>query len=406
MSTRKVLVTVVLATLAAATLVMPAMIGGAQGPAPSTGTLLASGLTNTIGGVIGPDGALYVPEGATTGKVTRVDLTTGATTTLVSGLPTSGFGGAIDVAFVGTTAYVLVTVVDPPAIVGIYRVDDADSTTLIADLGAYSLANQPDYPIEVATGVQFAIEPVSTGFIVSDGHFNTVLHVTMAGVITELVTFGNEVPTGLDVSGSTAYLSLIGPVPHIPADGKVVSFNLSSPSVVTTVASGVSFVVDVEVGPNGVLYALAQGDSPGIVPPGSPAAPASGKLLRVNADGTFSVLVTGLDLASSLHFVGDTAYVVTLNGEVWKIANVSALQAITPTPTATPTTVPPTATPTSAPPTTAPTATPTTAAPRPPATGQGGAGENGTGIDPWLLAAFATFVLAGGTLTLVTRKNR
>jgi len=29
-----------------------------------------------------------------------------------------------------------------------------------------------------------------------------------------------------------------------------------------------------------------------------------------------------LDLPTSLHFVGDTAFVVTQNGEVWKISNV------------------------------------------------------------------------------------
>jgi hypothetical protein len=45
----------------------------------------------------------------------------------------------------------------------------------------------------------------------------------------------------------------------------------------------------------------------------------------VNKDGTFSVVVDTLDLPTSLEFVGDTAFVVTLNGEVWKIAGVSKL---------------------------------------------------------------------------------
>jgi hypothetical protein len=37
--------------------------------------LLASGLAGSIGGAIGPDGALYVPQGAI-GEVTRIDVET------------------------------------------------------------------------------------------------------------------------------------------------------------------------------------------------------------------------------------------------------------------------------------------------------------------------------------------
>ena len=48
-------------------------------------------------------------------------------------------------------------------------------------------------------------------------------------------------------------------------------------------------------------------------------------LLRVNRNGTFSVLVDKLDRPSSLEFIGDTAFVVTLTGEVWKIRGVSRL---------------------------------------------------------------------------------
>jgi hypothetical protein len=92
------------------------------------------------------------------------------------------------------------------------------------------------------------------------------------------------------------------------------------------VASGFPAIVDVEFGPHGALYALSQGDS--IAPdaaPATPAQPHSGKLLRVNKDGTFTVVVDKLDWPSSLNFVGDTAFIVTLNGEVWKIKDVPGL---------------------------------------------------------------------------------
>ena len=61
------------------------------------------------------------------------------------------------------------------------------------------------------------------------------------------------------------------------------------------------------------------------VNPASPALPNSGKLLRANKDGTFSVVVDKLNLPTSVDFAGDTAFVVTLTGEVWKIEDVSKL---------------------------------------------------------------------------------
>ena len=242
-------------------------------------------------------------------------------------------GGAVDVAFIGTTAYALVTLVTSElggtGVNGIYRLNGDGSYTIVADLGAFSAANLP--PVyDLTTGLQFALQPIAGGFLVSDGHHNRVLRVTLAGDVgttTQLIQFGNVVPTGLAVSHGTVFVSEVGPVPYLPAGGKVVSFGLADPAPsAVDVASGFSAIVDVEFGPDGVLYALSQGDSPsGVVNPADPAAPNSGKLLRVNDDGTFSVLVDELNLPSSLDFVGDTAFVVTLDGEVWKIKNVSKL---------------------------------------------------------------------------------
>ena len=46
--------------------------------------------------------------------------------------------------------------------------------------------------------------------------------------------------------------------------------------------------------------------------------------MKVNRDGTFSVVADGLNQPTSLEFIGNTAYVVTLTGEIWKIDNVWA----------------------------------------------------------------------------------
>jgi hypothetical protein len=78
----------------------------------------------------------------------------------------------------------------------------------------------------------------------------------------------------------------------------------------------------VEFGPDHGLYGLAQGFWNGPYE-GTPADPNTGSLVKANRDGTFSVIVANLNQPTSLEFIGDTAYVVTLGGEIWKIAHVS-----------------------------------------------------------------------------------
>jgi len=294
-----------------------------------TAVLLASGLQGSEGSAIGPDGTLYVAEGIA-GRISRVDLRSGVVTTFASGLPASlfgvGGGGVVDVAFIGTTAYALVTGVASDVggsdVVGIYRVDGPASSTVVADIGEFSLLNPPTTPFDVPTGFQYALEPYRGGFLVTDGHLNRVLRVTLDGKVTELIAFGNIVPTGLAVSGNTVYMAEAGPVPHLPEDGKVVSFGPKSPTA-TEVASGARLLVDVEFGRGRSLYALSQGVFPVGNEPGSPALPNTGSLVEVNTDGTFTIITDGLNQPTSLEFIGNTAYVVTLGGEIWKIDNVS-----------------------------------------------------------------------------------
>ncbi len=319
--------------LAAALIAMIAPSAASASP-PSGGpnaTLLVTGLEGGTGSTIGPGGALYVTEGAA-GRISRVDPQTGEITTFASGLPKSipaiGIGGAIDVAFIGKTAYALVTLVGPDVggsdVVGIYRVDGPDSFTVVADIGEFSLDNPPTipFPFFVPTGVQYALQTYRGGFLVTDGHHNRVLRVTLDGEVTELIAFDNIVPTGLAVSGNTVYMAEAGPVPHLPEDGKVVSFGPKSPTA-TEVASGARLLVDVEFGRGRRLYALSQGDWVDGDPAGSPAQPNTGALVKVNGDGTFTVITDGLDRPTSLEFIGNTAYVVTLTGEIWKIDDVS-----------------------------------------------------------------------------------
>jgi hypothetical protein len=86
-------------------------------------------------------------------------------------------------------------------------------------------------------------------------------------------------------------------------------------------------IVDVEFGRGRQLYALSQGiwDLPNDpANAGAPASHNSGTLLRVKKDGTFASIVTGLDQPTSVDFIGNTAYVITLTGKVIKVTNVGA----------------------------------------------------------------------------------
>ena len=288
---------------------------------------LVTGLQGAQGSTIGPDGALYVTEGVA-GRVSRVDPMTGEVTTFVEGLPPSliGVGGASDIEFIDETAYVLVTMIGFPfsaeGIDGLYRIDGPDSYTVIADIGAWSSVNPPATPFDLPNGVYYALEKYRGGLLVTDGHHNRVLWVSEYGDVVEFMTFGNIVPTGLEVHGNKVYMAQAGASPHLPEDGLVVMFGSKSPTVME-IASGAPLIVDVEFGLGRTLYALAQGVWNGAFP-GSPALPFTGSLMEINADGSMTEVAGPLNLPTSVEFIGNTAYVVTLTGDIWVIDNVSS----------------------------------------------------------------------------------
>jgi hypothetical protein len=245
---------------------------------------------------------------------------------LPSRLPFLPIGGVVDVAFLDGVAYALATMVGPDLggseTVGIYRMEGPSSYSVIADIGTFSMENLPDTDWFIPTGVQYAMETFRGGFLVTDGHHNRVLWVSWDGDIWELNTFDNVVPTGLEVHGKTVFMAELGPAPNNPEDGKVVAFE---PKSLTPwdVVSGVRMMVDVEFGLGRTLYALGQGMWDGAFA-GSPADPYTGSLVEVNADGSFTEVAGGLNQPTSLEFIGNTAYIVSLAGEIWVIENVSS----------------------------------------------------------------------------------
>ncbi len=315
---------VLLATLLGA-LGAPASASAVPPPGADDTELLVTGLAGGSGSTVGPDGALYVPE-PVSGEVSRIDPETGVTTVVASCLPpqvlVGDAGGAMDVAFLGSTMYALTSMVSADvggsAVTGVFRVED-DTCEVVADIGAWTIENPPPpgFDFFVPTGVPYAMEAQRDGFLVTDGHANRVLEVTLDGGVRTVLQLGNDVPLGLDLVDRTVYLALAGPVPHLPEDGRVLSFDVRSADP-ELVASGGRLLIDVEAGRH-ALYALAQGDFPEGAPEGAPALPDTGQLLVADRDGGLDVVAGGLDRPTSMEVVDGDAYVVTYDGEVWRV---------------------------------------------------------------------------------------
>jgi len=286
---------------------------------------------------------LYVTD-PTNGQILRIDPATGSTTVYAWGLPKTppgwGDGGTFDVTFIGSTAYALVSEVssdlndfgvDLHDVDGIYRIDGPHSFTVIADIGAWSIAHKlPEdigFGVMVQSGVQFSFLPYGDGFVVNDAHHNRVLRVTLDGQISQLLQFGDVVPTGMARWGTDFYMSQTGPlVPGLLPDddaseiGQVVAFNMKTLSPVPVVG-GISMPIDVEFGPGRSLYVLSQGTHKVYDYEGAPADPDTGALLRVNPDRTTTTVVARLNQPTSVKFIGNTAFIVGYNGEIWKVEN-------------------------------------------------------------------------------------
>lgn len=365
---------VALAALAALAAVSAALLFGApaataKAPGPTAGTMIVGGLINPRGMAMGPDGMLYVAEAGTggsmtvtvggeesqsglTGRISKIDPATGARTTVVDNLPSNGTAeegsvGPAAVAFVGGQLYYVQThggaaygFPDTPT--GVYRVDADGSTHLLADIGAFNIAN----PVEVvanrsqadieAGGNPYSMVERNGILYLADGNQNQVLSVTMDGQIHRVVDFRMHiVTTGIsyDINGPF-FVATLGTFPFAPEDGRV--YSVSYPGgTMNEVARGASALTDVAVSPAGQLYALQFAEQS--TAPGPPFTPFSGKVLRVNSDGTFTPIVTGFTFTTSMLFSGDTLFVANNGisplgpGEIWEIKNFSSIMPAAPT---------------------------------------------------------------------------
>jgi hypothetical protein len=422
-----------LIALAALTIAGALVLGGssasAQAPGPTSGTQLAGNLLNPRGMKIGPDGMIYVAEAGTggtivgtatdpgtsgpTGRISKIDPATGTRTTVADNLPSNGTAegdtvGPADVAFIGTQLYYVQTHGGaaygfPNNPTGVYKVNSNGTVTLVGNIGAFNIAT----PVtDISSGKQQDIEvggnPYSMvvrdgAFYVVDGNQNQIEKVTTAGAVTRFAEFpGHPVTTGITYKGSGPFfVTTLGQFPFLPSAGQVLQVGYPTGSV-TKVTDGVSSLTDIEYGPGGQLYAVNFADN--ATDPNAPAPwiPFTGKLMKVNADGTFTPLVTGFTATTQLIFNGDTAYISNNGvnfvgaGEIWQVPNVSALQPLAVSPTPAPSATAPAA---------APTSTPVTGVVAP---NTGSGPDGGSGMFGWYLAGIM-IAIVGGALVVSGR---
>ncbi|MDR7253086.1 hypothetical protein J2X46_002071 [Nocardioides sp. BE266] len=310
-----------------------------QAPPGPDVTVLSSKALGGLGSgsTIGPDGALYVTH-SLGGKLLRIDPDTGAATVVGRGLPTQipgfGVGGPMDVSFIGDVAYVLVSVAGadaggPDDLMGIYRLRKNGAFSVFADLGTWSRNHPPSDPDWfVGQGVQYSMDVWRGGFLVTDAHLGRVIRVNRNGRISELVGFGSTdaVPLGLEVVGDRIFLTLAGPIPHLPITAKIREVRPDGTSkVVARWGAGYrgnrGLILDAEQD-GGPMYGLLQGYwnlEPTPANEGFPAKHRTGEIVVVRADGTFRTVVRKLDQPTSMELVGDVAYVVTYTGTILRI---------------------------------------------------------------------------------------
>ena len=332
-------VTAFVATLAI-TFVVPSPNVSATKPAHSAPVVTVLNST-ALGGLgsgstIGPDGALYVTNG-NDGTLIRVNPKTGSERVVGSGLPPQvvGIGGAMDVAFIGHRAYVLVTLAGadvgvPDAVMGIYRLKRDGTFSVFADLGTWSAEHPPADPDWfLPQGVQYSLDVWRHGFVVADAHLGRLIRVDWRGQISEFVGFAgtDSVPTGLEVANGKVFVATAGPIPHLPSDSAIgVVRRNGSVKVVgewsADYAGNRGLIVDVEKGRHHRLYGLLQGHwdlEPLPANEGLPAAPNTGEIVVVRRDGTFKTVVGGLNQPTSLELVGQVGFVVTVTGTILRI---------------------------------------------------------------------------------------
>ena len=282
---------------------------------------LPTGSGNPRGFTFTPDGTLVValagqPE--LHAQVVRIE--DGCPVVITDGLPAYQivFGaitlGLADVAYLDGELYALLSGGDTDrgdTPNGLYRLDDAGGTELVADISAFirehPVAEKPrDYDSD---GQPYALLALGDAFWVTEGNSNQLLRVGLDGTVARVADLsqGHPIPTGIaPAPGGGAYVAFFTAAPHAEGSARVAA--VAPDGAVTDVWTGLTLVTALAVGQDGTLNALematGHGDDPDAIAPGT------GRVVRMTGPDTAEPVVTGLALPIAMDFGPDGALFV------------------------------------------------------------------------------------------------
>ena len=300
-------------------------------------SVFATGFNNPRGLKFGPDCHLYVAEaglGGTTntsdicpeiqpaavaggpflgsptgGRISRVN-SKGERTTVTDNLPTSissqdgGVLGVADVAFIGHKLYALLWagclhgVPEVPN--GIVKINYDGSHTVIADIGTWQVAKPVAAENRGAdfepAGNPFKMISVGNEFYVVEANQGQLLKVTLDGTVTRVVDFsaryGHIVPTEIDRHHGNLYVGNLGTFPIV--DGSANIYKIASDGDIEIAATGFTTILGLVFDKRGRIYVLE-------MTTGNPfPTPGTGRIVRVNKNGSKDVIATGLNFATAM----------------------------------------------------------------------------------------------------------
>ena len=300
-----------------------------HGNTAPTVSVFATGFNNPRGLKFGPDCYLYVAEAGlggtnntsdicpeiqpgaaaggpflgspTGGRISKVNAQ-GMRTTVTDNLPTTvssqdgSILGVADIAFIGNKLYALLWagcshgVPEIPN--GIVKINSNGTHTVIADIGTWQVANPvanrgEDFEPE---GNPFKMITVDNTFYVVEANQGQLLKVTLGGTVTRVIDIsasqGHAVPTAIDYYHGNFYVGNLGAFPIVDSTENI--YKITPDGQINIFATGFTAIVGLVFDKNGRIYVLEMSTGNDFPTPGT------GRIVRVNKNGSKDVIATGL----------------------------------------------------------------------------------------------------------------